>query len=141
MKSLTLIRGLPGSGKSTLAKSLCYDDTTKWGKHLEADMFFVDRVTNEYKFDPTKIKAAHEWCQKTVDISLGYNFEVFVSNTFTTLKELRPYFLLAKKHGIIPQVILCQGNYGSIHDVPEETLQKMKARFQYDIKELYNEFE
>jgi predicted kinase len=42
MKTLILLRGLPGSGKSTLAKSLA-------GEHIEADMYFVDNETGEYK--------------------------------------------------------------------------------------------
>jgi len=62
-----------------------------------------------------------------------------VSNTFTTIKELRPYFDIAKELNIVPTVLLVQGNFKSVHNVPEKTLQKMKARFQYDISELYNE--
>lgn len=139
MKSLILIRGLPGSGKSTLARMI-YNTELEWTKHLEADMYFIDTITGEYKFDAGKLHKAHLWCQKTTDISLKYDFQVVVSNTFTTIKELRPYFEIAKSHGIIPQVITCHGNYGSVHDVPEETMQKMKSRFQYDLTELYSEY-
>ena len=54
-KRLILVRGIPGSGKSTFARSL-------GGVHYEADMFFLDEMSN-YVFDVTKIKDAHSWCQ------------------------------------------------------------------------------
>jgi predicted kinase len=59
MKELFLLRGLPGSGKSTLARSLTTNDAI----HIEADMFFVDSSTGEYRFDATKLKDAHKWCR------------------------------------------------------------------------------
>ena len=128
MKTLYIVRGIPGSGKSTFAKSL-------GGTHFEADMFFMK--DGEYKYDMFKIKEAHKWCQEQTDRVLAEGEMVVVSNTFTTKKELKPYFELAKKYNIIPTVILCQNNFGSIHNVPEETIEKMKQRFQYDISELF----
>jgi predicted kinase len=59
MKELFLLRGLPGSGKSTLAKSL-------GGMQIEADKYFMDG--DEYKFDPSKLKEAHAWCQNAVSV-------------------------------------------------------------------------
>ena len=126
---MILVRGLPGSGKSTFAKSLVGYN------HSEADQFWM--VNNEYKFDATRLREAHEWCQLKTKNCLNEGLDVVVSNTFTTKKELRPYFELAKEFGIVPQVILCQAQYGNIHDVPEETLTKMKARFEFDISDLY----
>jgi hypothetical protein len=71
------------------------------------------------------------------NIALFEYKNVIVSNTFTTKKELRPYFNLAKHYDIIPVVIVCQNQFESIHDVPSETLEKMKSRFQYNIDELF----
>lgn len=127
---LILIRGLPGSGKSTVARQ--FD-----GVHIEADEYFM--INGEYRFDHTKLKQAHEWCQEKTREALKSRFTAVVSNTFTTLKELRPYFDIAAEFGILPNVIVAQGNFGSVHGVPEETLAKMKARFVYDISELYYE--
>jgi len=59
MKELFLLRGLPGAGKSTLAKSL-------GGKHIEADMYF--EYEGKYKFDASRLKEAHDWCQNTVKV-------------------------------------------------------------------------
>jgi predicted kinase len=134
MTQLIIIRGLPGAGKSTLANQICnsiQSNNSLW----EADMFF--ERDGEYKFDRSRIGEAHEWCKAMVDHDLEYNFAVVVANTFTTKKELRPYFEMAKKYCIVPQVILCQGDWDSIHNVPQQTLEAMKARFEYDISALY----
>ena len=80
MKTLYLLRGLPSAGKSTLAK-------TMGAVNFEADMFFMEG--NEYKFDPTKLKQAHQWCQNQVEITMKLSDKVIgdkkiaVSNTFT----------------------------------------------------------
>lgn len=134
MARLILIRGIPGSGKSTLAKSIL---SQVYGKHMEADMYF-DRE-GEYKFDATKLGAAHGWCQSETKYFLEKDITVVVSNTFTTIKELRPYFVMAKELGIVAEVIVCQNQFGNVHGVPEESLKRMRDRFQYDIGELFNE--
>ncbi len=131
---LLLIRGLPGSGKSTLAKALFNAEYfTHW---FEADDYFT--IGGVYKFNGDLIDFAHNTCRRKTENALSESNDtrVVVSNTFTTLSELTPYFTLAKQFNIVPTVILCQGEYGSIHDVPEETIKKMKKRFEYDISSL-----
>jgi tRNA uridine 5-carbamoylmethylation protein Kti12 len=132
---LILIRGTPGSGKSTLAKSLSKDYI-----HLETDMFWGEK----YEFDVKRLGEAHEWCREQarsyLELIMRYptvTRGVIVSNTFTTRWELGPYFDMAEDFGIIPQVILCQGNWKNVHDAPQEVIDKMKARFEYDIQSLY----
>ena len=126
---LLLVRGLPGSGKSTLAKNLI-----GWYWHLETDQFWMQ--DGEYKFDASKLGEAHAWCQEKTRKLLADGFSPVVSNTFTTKKELKPYFDIAKEFDIVPTVILCQSSWGNIHNVPEETLKRMAARFEYDISDL-----
>lgn len=124
MSKLIIVRGLPGSGKSTLAKSM------KNAKHLEADMYFI-RVDGLYDFNPKLLKNAHEWCHKECFWLLGrINEQVVVSNTFTTYKEIKPYIDYAKEHGHEIEIITCTGEYQNIHNVPEETLKRMKDRFE-----------
>lgn len=135
-KKLIIIRGLPGSGKSTLAKSLAECNIML---HFEADQCFVDDAGN-YNFNPSKLGWAHANCQQNTDIGLSNGVSVVVSNTFTTLKEIRPYFEIAKKHGIVPTVIHCQNQFKNVHDVPQEALDRMKNRFQHDISPLFKEF-
>lgn len=127
---LIIIRGTPGSGKSTLAKNIINSTTNMLDfVHLEADMFYND-IENNYIWDASKIKYAHEWCQKTCMEMLKQGFDVIISNTFTTLKEMEPYLELGKSFHAYVKVYKCVGEYGSIHNVPEETLKKMKDRWQ-----------
>jgi predicted kinase len=132
MQKMILIRGLPGSGKSTLAKYLIGFDFF----HYEADQFWM--VDGEYKFDMSRIKEAHQWCQDEVRGCLTRGFSPIVSNTFTTAFELLPYFDIAKEFNIKPQVILVQGSFGNIHNVPDDVLAKMAARFEYNIDHLWS---
>lgn len=131
---LILIRGLPGSGKSTFAEDLCA--TVDCMIHLEADQYF-ENESGVYEFKPARIGFAHMWCQSECLKYLNTGMDVIVSNTFTTKQELKPYFDIAKQFNIIPIVIHCQNNFGSVHNVPEETIKKMKARWEHDISELF----
>lgn len=132
---LTIVRGLPGSGKSTLASRLS-TMTFEQVVHIETDQFWM--INGTYKFDLTRLREAHEWCRVRVHEYLERDYHVIVSNTFTTQKEMRPYFEMAKDLGIRPQVILCQGQFGNIHNVPPDTLVKMAERFQYDLPDLWS---
>lgn len=130
-KTLYIVRGLPGSGKSTLAKNLVSEPLLH---HHEADQYYVGS-DGVYRFDPDKIGAAHSYCRRCVENDMeNYIPRIAVSNTFTTLKEIQPYLELCKLHGYTPVVIHCENNFGNIHSVPEETLIKMKNRWQkYEI--------
>lgn len=133
-RGLILIRGLPGSGKSTLAQCLM----RSFGHaHLEADQFFMR--DGRYDFRAADLPLAHQWCQNETRRLLTSGMTVIVSNTFTTVKELRPYFDIAAEFELIPQVIACQNEFGSIHNVPEETMTRMRQRWAWDISELFKE--
>lgn len=133
---LVLIRGLPGSGKSTMAKTV--SNSEDWF-HYEADMYFVDKNGN-YDWDAFKIGEAHKWCQSVTENALKMEYNVVVSNTFTTIKELRPYFVIARDLSITPIVITANGSFNNVHNVPLDTLVKMRDRFQHDLSPLYAEF-
>lgn len=135
-KKLVLVRGMPGSGKSTIAAAM---DSSLECNHLEADMYFM--VGGIYKFDADKLHHAHMWCQTETDRYLKKDQVVVVSNTFTTIKELRPYFDIALDNGILPAVYLAQNQFKNVHDVPQESLDRMKRRFVYDISALVTEYQ
>lgn len=132
---MVLLRGMPGSGKSTLAKRFVDKSPEVW-EHFEADMFFMDGSGN-YKFNPAEIKHAHQWCQTKTEEALAHGYNVIISNTFTTKWEMRVYFDIAKKFNIIPEVILLQNQFESVHDVPEDVMRRMEERFEYNISELF----
>jgi predicted kinase len=130
MKQLFLLRGLPGSGKSTLAKNIGVTE------HYEADMFFLDHESN-YKFDPTKIKIAHSWCQDLVMMAMERNEpKVVVSNTFTQEWEMKPYYELAEQYGYTVFSLVVENRHGGVnaHGVPDETLDKMEKRFEIKLR-------
>jgi len=122
MNRLVICRGIPGSGKSTYAKKYFESYT-----HVEADMFW--EKDDEYKFDITKLWLAHKWCLDKVEKCLANGENVVVANTFTTPKEMKPYLALKEKLNIRVTVIRMETQYGSIHNVPEETIEKMRKRF------------
>lgn len=126
MAKLILLRGLPGSGKSTFAKFLEYDDFV----HIETDMYF--EYQNNNKFDPALLKDAHAWCQSNTERLLKNEYRVIVSNTFTQEWEMQPYFDMAKELGVEVTVLIVENRHGnsSIHNVPEETINKMRKRFE-----------
>lgn len=132
-RALVLVRGLPGSGKSTLAQKM----VRSFGHvHLEADQFFVR--DGHYDFRAEDLPLAHQWCQNETRRLLTSGMTVIVSNTFTTVKELRSYFDIAAEFDLIPQVIVCQNQFTNVHNVPEETLARMRQRWAWDISELFN---
>lgn len=56
--------------------------------------------------------------------------DVTVSNTFTELWEFKKYLELGEAFGYDVRVISCTGSYGNCHNVPAETLIKMKNRWE-----------
>ena len=123
MKTLFLLRGLPGSGKSTLSKQIA-------NVCIEADQFFMK--DGEYQFDPTRLKDAHEWCRSSCESAMGYGLKIAVSNTFTQEWEMKPYYELAKKNGYTVFSLIVENRHEGVneHNVPQEVLDKMKARFE-----------
>lgn len=122
MKTLILLRGLPGSGKSTLAKMIC-------SQHVEADMFFIQ--DGEYKFDASKLRQAHEWCQGKAEAWMRNGYNVVVSNTFTQEWEMEAYYKLAEKYGYRVHSLIVENRHNGVneHNVPADKLEQMKNKF------------
>jgi predicted kinase len=132
--TMFLIRGIPGSGKSTFANHI-------WNEYAicEADKYFIDKETGEYKFDASKLKDAHEWCRSEVETRMKehhlnpqYYPEIAVSNTFTQEWEMQNYLDLADKYGYQVVSLIVENRHGgsNVHNVPEETLDRMRQRFE-----------
>lgn len=132
--TLFLVRGIPGSGKSTFARHI-------WNEYAicEADKYFLNKETGEYNFDASKLKEAHEWCRAQVEMRMSdhqvnpqYYPEIVVSNTFTQEWEMQAYIDLAAKYGYQVVSLIVENRHGNsnVHNVPEETLEKMRKRFE-----------
>ena len=124
-KILYIIRGVPGSGKSTLAHKLT-DNV------VEADQFFYDDEGN-YNWRADKLHWVHRQCFETVKKYMEEGRDkIAVANTFVKIKDYKNYVELAEQFGYKVDIRVCNGNYKSIHNVPEETIEKMKRKFQLD---------
>lgn len=121
---LLLIRGLPGSGKTTMAKAYA----VKGYVHCEADQYFDNDGT--YVFDASKLSAAHADCLRRTIEALDAFDSVVVSNTFTRQWEMEPYRLAAKRRGVLFRVIEAVGEWPNVHGVPDETIERMRARWE-----------
>lgn len=126
--TLIIIRGLPGSGKSTLAAQICRGQEIF---HFEADMFFEEEYSGTYNFNPKLLGVAHDWCYSNAVKMLKDGFSVVVSNTFTKKWELERYMSIGT---LIPNVKIIvyemKTQYENIHNVPEEKLKQMAARWE-----------
>lgn len=131
MKNLYLVRGVPGSGKSTFARQ--FGDS-----HYEADSYFM--ANGEYKFDPAKLKQAHESCRSEVELAMIHNHvtygldrsDIVVSNTFTQEWEMEPYYRLAETYGYRVFSLIVENRHDgeNTHGVPADKVQVMKDRFE-----------
>lgn len=134
-KVLKILRGVPGQGKSTLANLIvsahnAAEDVVVRGPY-EADAFMIDK-DGKYCFDPSRLHFCHESCLEQVRAAMQENADVIVtSNTNILRKNLVPYLALAEKYGYAVQEIIVKSPFKSIHGVPPEKVQEMRAKFQF----------
>lgn len=121
---LLLIRGLPGSGKTTMAKQYAQIGYI----HCEADQYF--EIDGTYRFDGSKLRAAHDDCLRRAITALDAGHSVVVSNTFTRRWEMQPYLKAAKKRKINVRIVEATGSWPNVHGVPAEAIERMRARWE-----------
>lgn len=100
MQTVFIMRGCSASGKSTVAKML------KHGANriiVSADYFFARE--GAYRFDPTRLPEAHDWCFAQFCEYLRSGSDVIVDNTNTRLWEMQRYIDAAKACGANVQII------------------------------------
>jgi predicted ABC-type ATPase len=121
MARLILVRGMSGTGKSTFAKTFGV-------LHVEADMFFMQ--DGKYKWSGDRVPHAHKWCYDSVLNAMSHKIDVVVSNTFTQVWEMEKYIISATSNGYDVVIYRCIRDYGNVHSVPEEAIQRMRERFE-----------
>ena len=123
-QQIILVRGLPGSGKTTYAKEYVRKNTDF--AHVESDMWFETK--DGYKFSMGELTSAHTWCVTQTETAARSGANVIVSNTFTMAAECAPYFVIADKYDLNMGIVDCCESYGSIHNVPDLTIEIMRDR-------------
>lgn len=130
---LILLRGLPGSGKSLLGEVI-NTPVYGWSRPnivLSADDYFIK--DGGYEFDVTKITEAHNDCiQRCAQLMSGGSNKIVVANTFAEQWELRPYYDIADRYGYCVHSLVVENRHNgkNSHDVPEETIEDMKSKFE-----------
>lgn len=126
-RELVIMRGPSGSGKSTYTKKHLSDAVV-----CSADHYF--ERDGEYKFDRTKLGAAHGYCKGKVQTEMKKGTPLLVvDNTNTQIREMKPYVKLARKHGYTVRFVRLEtpvevAAARNTHGVPEEAVQRMAAR-------------
>ena len=110
-----ILRGLPSSGKTTNAATL------KNYVHCSADLYFTDA------FDPAQLPAAHRWCRDSFRRALGEN--IVVDNTNLTAAEIAWYYHEAEDAGSDVVIKTFHTQYPGGKDIPQDTLDRMRATF------------
>ena len=55
---------------------------------------------------------------------------ICVCNTFSQAWEAEPYFKLCEQYDYTPVVLECQSQFGNVHDVPQESIDAIKERWE-----------
>jgi hypothetical protein len=133
---VVIIRGIPGSGKSTLARKLVNSSCGMWDyQHLETDNYWL-RPDGYYDFNFNRLSEAHEWNLNEFKRAIRDKDPTIVSNTFVKLSTIVPYVKVAIEeflkfdHNPSILVVDCTGDYGSVHNVPQVTVDKMRKNFE-----------
>jgi predicted kinase len=125
--TLYLVRGVPGSGKSSLAMTLFNSGVVDCCFEADEGMM-QDGV---YVFNPALLPKVHAVCQSKTTSALLEGFNVAVSNTSVTEKEVKTYQCIAEQIGANFISLVVENRHGctNIHGVPDEKINQMKSRF------------
>ena len=98
-------------------------------RHFEADMWF-DKYNNGV-FEKEKLHQAHTWCEGMVKRSMLAECPlIIVANTFIKRSWMRRYLDMAEDFKYDVTTIVATGNWKSIHNVPDETMERFRKMFE-----------
>lgn len=128
-----IMRGIPGAGKSTW-----HQNNVPFRYVCSADLAMKDPSTGEYRFDPSKLKEAHDKCLSAYVQCLvkgGWDDRsVVADNTNVRAWEIAPYYRVAEALGLEPQIvhILVKPSLAvatGTHNVPAQKVYEMSGSF------------
>lgn len=137
MKTVFLLRGIPGGGKSTVAEILTHH--IQGGSEIvSADHYMINELTGEYQFDREKLSWAHASCRNAYREALKNGVtRVIVDNTNIKRSDfMRDYRREAIEAGYrfieltIGDFNVEEATKRNTHNVPIETIQRMRDEFQ-----------
>lgn len=123
--TLVVLRGLPGSGKSTRAQEY----VARGFIHHENDHYMLDE-NGVYSWTPERMYAAIDSCMQAIEESLAAGHDVVVSNVLSKAAHVQNYVDLARRLGAAVEVHTVIGNYGNVHNVPEEVVNNLRATWE-----------
>ncbi|MNB97593.1 hypothetical protein D3C75_448240 [compost metagenome] len=131
-KMLYIVRGLPGSGKSTLAHTLAESLNAP---HVEEDMWLYN-TNGTYQWTEDRMRNAITQCIRKCEDHMFVHYPyIVVSNVFEDGQQLEPYRALADEHGYNITYLVVENRRGgiNIHNVPNEALCEMRAKFEVSL--------
>lgn len=136
--AVLIIRGLPGSGKTTWARKI---SKQTGAVHIEADQYLETPpgviADYDYLWTPERSKAANKAAMDRLFQEVVIKGrDCVVSNTFTTQEEIDNYLARIRewlgefKDSLVLGIFKATGDFGSVHNVPAEVIEKMKNRWE-----------
>jgi uridine kinase len=141
-KVVIITRAVSGSGKSTFANyiSSLLERSVSCGAAENYEICCTDDYfskSGEYKFDATKLGAAHSYCKSKFEEALKKEIGlVIVANTNTKESDFNFYLEKAKqyKYTIFSLVIENRHGGNNIHNVPLATIAKQEENIKNSLK-------
>ena len=129
-KTLFIVRGHPGSGKTTLGLMIAPCATYSADDWFEMQAHMLGKKYKEV-WSPAKLETAHDWCKQSTQTAMAIGASrVAVCNTFVKMEQVEPYIELAEQYGYQVSILRCENDFDNVHDVPKQTVQKMKLEME-----------
>ena len=120
---LIIMQGPPGSGKTTIAEE-------QLAEEYDAEIYSTDDFFTEdgvYNFDISKLNENHQKNQDRTFKALKEGKNVIVDNTNIMRWHCKAYVQAAVELGIEVKFVRAEGDYKTIHGVPQDKIEQMRA--------------